>query len=111
MRMKIYSKFNEQMIFNKIVALDSIYHYPDKVQFYDNCAKLLSKGGGSVGVTDVVLRENVVLPIWMSILLQMMNVQVSTLFTPLRYTDLLSRAGWSNVCVLTRALCFRSLVP
>ena len=40
----IVSHFENKGRFNKIVALDSVYHFPDKTKFFSDCATLLKNG-------------------------------------------------------------------
>lgn len=97
---QIYSTFVNKVPFNRIVALDSVYHFEDKKQFFADCVKLLPPGG-SVGVTDIVLSKHSKgkLPVWVSLLLRLMHVNVDYLWTEEEYLEQLHTQGWVHVQV------------
>ena len=96
----IRPKFENKVRFTKVVALDSVYHYTDKPQFFADAAVLLPpEGGGQIAVTDLVLRSSAPLPIWLCVVLKSMNVNVNHLFSACEYEDRLRRSGWVNVSV------------
>ncbi len=101
-------KFQRKTCFNKIVALDSVYHFQNKLNFYKDCFTLLSsfqvdedKDDGKIGVTDLVLKVNNVneLPMWMRLALSFMNVSVHNLWSKSTYVSELESAGYTNVSV------------
>ncbi len=102
------SKFQHKSCFNKIVALDSVYHFHNKFQFYTDCFALLSsyrvdddKDGGKIGATDLVLKVQNVdhLPLWMRAALSFMNVHVKHLCSKSNYISKLKTIGYTNISV------------
>ena len=96
----MYSTFVNAVPFNRIVALDSVYHFEDKKHFFADCVKLLPPGG-SVGVTDLVLSKQSGgrLPLWVSLLLRLMHVNVEFLWTEEEYREHLLAQGWERIQV------------
>lgn len=112
----IVEKFRNKCNFNKIVALDSVYHYANKVQFYKDCFTLLSDSTvesktvsgwkskeedsalGSVGVSDILIKKP--LPLWMKWALSAMHVNVMELMTEHDYKSCLETLGYVDVNVL-----------
>lgn len=76
--------------FNKIVAVDSIYH-ADRERFLQDCAGLLP-AGGVVAVTDVVLSPNA--PWWVKEFLSFAGVPKKNHWTQAAYTQRLESAGF-----------------
>ena len=84
----ILSRFQHRAVFNKIVSLDSIYHFPEKELFFSHCYQILSANPydgdallGKVGVTDLVLKEGVQkVPLWLRLALSAMNISVTNLW-------------------------------
>ena len=96
---EIRSTFENKANFNKIVALDSVYHFDNKMQFFSDCASLLPSQG-SVGVTDLIVRQHRDrLPLWLTLLLRAMNVNINYLWTEDEYREQLLAQGWKNVHV------------
>lgn len=95
----ICQAFQNKIEFNRIVALDSVYHFEDKFRFFADCAKLLP-AKGSVGVTDLILSgPSGEIPFWMSLILRAMHVNVKSLWTSDQYRRYLGEQGWVNVQV------------
>lgn len=85
--------------FNRIVALDSVYHFEDKRQFFADSASLLPERG-SVGVTDLILSmPRKELPIWVTMVLRAMHVKVEYLWTEQEYRSELIEQGWEDIQV------------
>ena len=96
--------------FNKIVALDNVYHYPSKYQFFADAAKLLDRsdvgeGGGGVAVTDIILSNALsssssstsVTQIWLRCLLRFAGIPSINIWTEEEYVSHLESLGFSNV--------------
>lgn len=79
--------------FNKIVAVDSVYH-ADKAQFLADCAGLLP-ASGMLAVTDVVLRPSA--PWWVKEFLNLAGVPKANHWTQSEYTQRLEAAGFEVV--------------
>mmetsp|Transcript_15940 Transcript_15940/g.24018 ORF Transcript_15940/g.24018 Transcript_15940/m.24018 type:complete len:1009 (-) Transcript_15940:20-3046(-) len=94
---QLRQKFEHNIPVNKILALDSIYHFHDKPGFFDDCMSLL-KAGGAVGVTDLVHTENTI-PHWLLIMLRCMNISVGHLWTKEKYIEYLESSGWVDISV------------
>jgi len=75
--------------FNKVIAVDSIYHC-DKGRFFEDCVRLLPCGG-VVAVTDVVLRTEA--PAWLGPLLSICGIRAGNRWTAAEYGRRLARAG------------------
>jgi uncharacterized protein len=96
------NKFLGKCIFNKILALDSVYHFRSKVQFFRDSFQLLSIGNtvGGVYVTDLVLAEGVAsLPAYVRCLLAAMNVSTDSLWSQAEYKAQLESIKFVNVKV------------
>mmetsp|Transcript_13745 Transcript_13745/g.35588 ORF Transcript_13745/g.35588 Transcript_13745/m.35588 type:complete len:911 (+) Transcript_13745:68-2800(+) len=76
--------------FNKILAVDSIYHC-DKAGFLRDCAKLLPEGG-AVALTDVVIADSA--PLWVRLALQAMNIPWANHWTKAEYEKRLVAQGF-----------------
>ena len=87
-------KLPHKTMFNKIVALDNVYHYPSKAAFFADAVRVLP-AGGRVGVTDVVLREGA--PAWVRLALSAANIPRCNQWTVQRYGDELADAGLVDV--------------
>lgn len=94
---QMFEKFQHRRIYNKIVALDCIYHFDDKVKFFMDCGKLLPDSGGAVGVTDLLLCSQEPLPWWLLVLLKCMNVTTKCLWSKQLYRQQLEESGWIDV--------------
>jgi hypothetical protein len=85
--------------FDRIVALDSIYHFADKAAFLADAAAIAPRTG-TLGVTDlIVLPSSGTIPIWLRALLWCMNVNSSELWSEGEYRQHLERAGWANATI------------
>ncbi|CAE7565541.1 unnamed protein product, partial [Symbiodinium pilosum] len=76
--------------FNKILAIDSLYHF-DKPAFFGECAKLLQIRE-TVIFTDVILREDT--PSWVRLCLCAMDIRWSGHWTEKDYRGKLQEAGF-----------------
>jgi predicted NAD/FAD-binding protein len=120
--------------FNKIVALDNVYHYPSKRKFFADAAQLLGPsdlgaGGGMVAVTDIILSSSSSshgdddgggdgnssssgsAPCWLRCLLRAAGIPSCNLWTESQYISNLQALGFENIklervgdCVLSRWL-------
>eukprot|EP00808_Paulinella_micropora_P028214 g35382.t1 len=86
------------LCFDKVIALDNVYHYSDKARFFADALTLLPKGG-MVGVTDLLLKDGRKLPMWLRCVLKCGNVSADSrnLWTKQQYIDHLIRLGYGNV--------------
>jgi predicted NAD/FAD-binding protein/cyclopropane fatty-acyl-phospholipid synthase-like methyltransferase len=84
-------------LFNKILALDNVYHYASKYNFFRDCAALLP-AGGKVAVTDVLATETVT-PLWVRLLLVALGIPDHNLWTRNEYIQYLSDLGFTDVQV------------
>eukprot|EP00957_Ditylum_brightwellii_P168076 12795144-Ditylum_brightwellii.AAC.1 len=87
--------------FNTVLALDNVYHYPDKVSFFKDSANLLPVGG-KVAVTDIILRCNdkngstEKIPLWVKGALYAMGV--TNAWTEHEYhAHLVTSAGFADI--------------
>ena len=82
--------------FTKIFALDNVYHYPDKYQFFVDSAHLLPLGG-KVAVTDILLRneDNETAPLWVRAALKLMGAH--NVWTEGQYRHQLAKAGFEQI--------------
>jgi uncharacterized protein len=101
---EIMQTFRNKACFNKIVALDSVYHYVDKEQYFKDCATILDECNTSaramLGVTDLILRPGVTsVPMWLSLALRAMNVQVKGLRSEQAYRKELLSMGYVDIKV------------
>lgn len=86
-------------LFNKIVALDNIYHYSRKLDFFRYCHKNLPTGG-KVAVTDIIWRNDPELhPAWVKFALLIMGVKSSCVWTETKYIRHLESLGFSNISI------------
>ncbi|EKX46847.1 hypothetical protein GUITHDRAFT_137846 [Guillardia theta CCMP2712] len=76
--------------FNKIISVDSVYHF-DKFKFFSDCSRLLPDGG-LVVVTDVIVSP--LAPLWVKVALRMMGIRVNNQWTEAEYRDTLRRMGF-----------------
>lgn len=84
--------------FNKILAVDSIYHC-DRAAFLRECATLLPEGG-MVAMSDVIVRPSA--PLWVRLALQAMNIPVGNHWAEEVYRQQLAEHGfeveaWSSL--------------
>lgn len=82
-------------LFNKILALDNVYHYASKYNFFRDCATLLP-GGGKIAVTDV-LATNALTPLWARVLLVALGIPDHNLWTRNEYIQHLSDLGYADI--------------
>jgi len=81
--------------FDKVVALDNVYHHPSRRAFFMQTAEMLPPGG-KVGVTDMVLKRQS-LPLWVRVLLWLMNVRVPP--TKGDYAAMLRECGFGGEAI------------
>lgn len=85
--------------FDKIVALDNIYHYPCKSSFLWDCFLLLP-AGGKVAVSDIVLKEGSRnAPLLVKWILRMMGIPTRNLWSSSDYRTRLAAFGFGEVNV------------
>jgi predicted NAD/FAD-binding protein len=83
-------------LFNKIVALDNIYHYRRKEWFLRDCIEILP-AGGVVAVSDIVLKQHSSsTPLWIKALLRLMGVETNGLWSIKEYKQELARKGFDS---------------
>ncbi|KAL3943268.1 MAG: hypothetical protein SGBAC_002677 [Bacillariaceae sp.] len=84
-------------LFNKIVALDNVYHYRSKFNFFQDCKTLLAPGG-IVAVSDLLIRTDAV-PQWVRLMLLVCGLQGHNLWTEKEYKQQLSDLGFTDISV------------
>ena len=83
-------------LFNKIVALDNIYHYSSKESFLKDCFILLPRGG-KVAISDVVLKNDYdVTPLWVKAVLRLMGIPTCNLWSVDQYKKKLASIGYGD---------------
>ena len=83
-------------MFDKILALDTIYHYECKGSFFHDCLAMLP-GGGTVAVSDIVLKyHSEQTPTWVRIALRLMGVSTGSLWSVEEYSNKLSLLGYNQ---------------
>jgi predicted NAD/FAD-binding protein/2-polyprenyl-3-methyl-5-hydroxy-6-metoxy-1,4-benzoquinol methylase len=89
-------------LFNKILALDNIYHYSMKKDFFQYCMDTIAPGG-KVAVTDIMWKnDDNTSPspaIWVKMLLSAMGIDSSTVWTEGEYKMHLESIGFCNISV------------
>jgi len=86
-------------LFNKILALDNIYHYPSKESFLKDCFAMLP-GGGKVAVSDVVLKnDSDVTPVWVKFVLRLMGIPTCNLWSVDQYKIKLASIEYGDIKV------------
>jgi len=88
-------------MFNKIVALDNIYHYQRKLEFFQYCMKILPHEG-KVAVTDIIFKNNAKYQhrsLLLKIALSAMGVKSSSVWTETEYVKHLESIGYCNIIV------------
>ena len=80
-------------LFTKILALDNVYHYSSKYNFFRDCAALLPPGG-KVAVTDILVRDT---PLWLRGLLVVLGIPYGNQWTKTEYTERLSDLGYVDI--------------
>ena len=86
-------------LFNKIIALDNIYHYSSKESFLKDCYAILPSGG-KVAVSDVVLKNGSdVTPLWVKVVLQLMGIPTCNLWSVDQYKIKLASIGYGDIKV------------
>ena len=83
-------------LFNKILALDNIYHYSDKDGFLRHCLQVLPPGG-KIAVTDLIWKKSRKIPSWIKVGVSAMGVSVDTLWTKDQYRNRLNNFGFCDV--------------
>jgi hypothetical protein len=81
--------------FSKILALDNVYHYTSKLNFFRDCAHMLAPGG-KVGVTDVFL-VNGETPLWVRLALRILGISDCNLWTQNEYINYMSNIGFVDI--------------
>ena len=81
--------------FNKIVALDNVYHYASKEAYFVDAAAMLPSGG-MVGVTDVVVKNGSA-PLWIKLALKLANIPMCNLWNLEEYRAKLNAAGFDEI--------------
>ena len=81
--------------FSKILALDNVYHYTSKLNFFRDCANMLPPGG-KVGVTDILLVKGAT-PIWVRLALRILGISVGNLWTQGEYIKHMSNLGFVDI--------------
>jgi len=86
-------------LFSKIIALDNIYHYPNKSGFFKHCFRTLPIGG-KVAVTDLIWKgSGQKTPMWIKFFLSAMGVSSNTLWSEDEYRHQMEFLGYSSVKV------------
>ena len=90
-------------IFDKILALDNIYHYRCKLSFLRDCFRMLpcsTKGRNGekyVAVSDVILRKDSKdTPLWVKLALRLMGIRSCNLWSADEYRDNLTSIGYDK---------------
>ena len=87
--------------FNKIIALDNIYHYPDKEGAWRTFLGMVAPGG-NVAVSDVLLKQRSNdTPLWVRMALRLMGIPTANLWTDEEYRRKLAEMGYDGVDVQT----------
>ena len=89
--------------FDKILALDNVYHYPDKEMALRNLVGLVAPGG-KVAVSDVLLKQSrgtSDTPLWARLALRLMGIPFTNLWTSDEYRSKLAGMGFDGVDVQT----------
>lgn len=83
--------------FDRILALDNMYHYTDKHGFLEDCMAMLPPGG-KIGVTDIILADEQggKLSLTVHAILRLMGVRCSNVWTESEYRARLSEIGFSD---------------
>jgi cyclopropane fatty-acyl-phospholipid synthase-like methyltransferase len=81
--------------FSKILALDNVYHYMSKLNFFRDCASMLPPGG-KVGVTDILM-VNGATPMWVRLALRIMGIPDRNLWTQDEYVKHMSNLGFVDI--------------
>ena len=86
-------------LFTKILALDNIYHYPNKSGFFRHCFRTLPIGG-KVAVTDIIWKgSGQKTPMWIKFCLSAMGVSTNTLWSEDEYRNQMEFLGFSSIKV------------
>jgi predicted NAD/FAD-binding protein/cyclopropane fatty-acyl-phospholipid synthase-like methyltransferase len=86
-------------LFDKIIALDNIYHYSCKESFFRDSFAMLPKGG-KVAVSDIVLRgSSDATPIWAKWALRLMGIPSENLGSVTEYRNKLASLGYDEINV------------
>jgi dimethylaniline monooxygenase (N-oxide forming) len=90
-------------IFDKILALDSVYHYPCKRSFLSDCFHMLpgsttgSDGEKVVAVSDIVLRKHCNdTPLWVKVALRLTGIPICNLWSVKEYRNNLTSIGYNE---------------
>lgn len=84
-------------VFTKILALDNVYHYASKYNFFRDCAALLPPGG-KVAVTDILIHESTT-PLWAKFLMIPFGIPFRNVWTKNDYIKHLSDLGFVDIDV------------
>ena len=83
-------------LFNKILALDNVYHYRSKKSFFRDCLKMLPDDG-KVAVSDIVFKQNSRdTPVWVKIALRMMGITANDVWSTNEYVTNLDLLGYDK---------------
>lgn len=82
-------------LFNKILALDNVYHYQSKQTYFRDCKDLLPSGG-KIAVTDILINQSTT-PMWVQLLLLGMGIPSQNLWTRDVYMEQLSKLGYIDI--------------
>ena len=83
--------------FDKILALDNIYHYPCKSSFLRNCFSLLP-AGGRIAVSDIVLKASSRhTPYWVKVALRVTGIPTENLWSSSEYRKKFATFGYDDV--------------
>lgn len=86
--------------FDKVIALDNVYHYESKDRFFRDCANAVLPPGGTVAVSDIVLTErNRAAPAWVKLALCLMGIPRANMWSVKEYCERLESIGYVDVKV------------
>lgn len=83
-------------MFQKILALDNVYHYADKFRFLKDSFHLLPCGG-SLALTDIVVKQTRNLPFRVRAALVAMGIPQTNMWDSATYHGHLSTIGYRNI--------------
>ena len=85
-------------VFNRVLALDAVYHFDDKRAFFADALALLPPGG-TVGVTDVLVAADA--PGWLRLALLAMNIPACNHWSASRYEAELTALGLEAITIVS----------
>jgi len=85
-------------IFNRLLALDAVYHFDDKRAFFAAAAALLPPGG-TVGATDILVAADA--PGWLRLALLAMNIPACNHWSAAQYEAELAALGLEGVAIVS----------